>query len=128
MDTKITEYIHNNSDMFRDKATDSDIKEFENKYDIFLPSSFKEWLKIFDGGDFESFQIYVVAHKPLISFDDVIRPNEDYVIIGSFSNGDPIVFKIDEEEIDIYNLEAGVIEDEERYDNFEDFLKVQLYL
>ncbi len=106
-------------------ATTEDIANYENLHGVKLPSCYKEWLLITDGGECyppAGLQLYGVAHKPLIDVDDEDRPDEDYVVIGALSTGDPIIFKRGEEGVAIYNHESGVIEEDESYEDFFAFL------
>lgn len=102
------------------------IVEFENKSGFVLPQQYKEWLQFSDGGEFflpAGIQLHGVAHKPLINIDDNDRPNEDYIVIGAMASGDPILCKKGDEQIAIYNHDAGRIEDDEVYQNFYAFLE-----
>ncbi len=106
-------------------ATVEQIQAFENKNGIVLPSKFKEWLSFCDGGELylpAGVQFYGIAHKPVIDIDDNDRPNDNYIVIGALSTGDPILFKKGEEQIAIFNHEAGTIEDDEQYVDFFAFL------
>lgn len=111
---------------FRDGATEGQIEMFEKENGIALPSKYKEWLKISDGGYFflpAGVQMYGVSHKPLIDVDDNDRPDGSYVVIGALSTGDPILFKNGSEQISIYNHGDGIIEDDETYADYTAFLK-----
>lgn len=102
------------------------IIEFENKSGFVLPQQYKEWLQLSDGGEFflpAGIQLHGVAHKPLINVDDNDRPNEEYIVIGTMASGDPILCKKGDEQIAIYNHDAGRIEDDEVYQNFYAFLE-----
>lgn len=110
---------------FLDGATESQINEYEEKNNIKFPSRYREWLLFSDGGSFylpAGVQMYGVAHKPIIDVSDDDRPNENYIVIGSLSSGDPILCEKDSEKISIYNHEAGRIEDDEIYEDFFSFL------
>lgn len=111
---------------FKPEATSDEISKFERENGIEFPAKFKEWLLFSDGGELflpAGVQFYGVSHKPLIdvSYDD--RPTENYVVIGGLSTGDPVLFAKGEERISIFNHEAGIIEDDESYDDFFAFLK-----
>ena len=67
-------------------------------------------------------QIYGIKNPPLIDINNENRPNDNYIVIGALSSGDPILCKKESAEISIYNQEAGRIEDDEVYSNFYDFL------
>ena len=110
---------------FFDGATEEQISQFETDNDIKLPLKYKEWLLFSDGGDCflpAGVQFYGVAHKPLIDVNDNDKPSDEYIVIGALSTGDPVLFKKGEEQISIYNHEAGRIEDDETYPDFLAFL------
>lgn len=110
---------------FLDAATEEQIFEFEKKNEFTLPLKYKEWLLFTDGGECflpAGVQFYGVAHKPLIDIDNNDRPNDNYVVIGALATGDPILCKKSEEQISIYNHEAGRIESDEIYIDFFSFL------
>ncbi len=101
---------------FLEGATEEQIAQFEKEHDLNLPEQFKEWLQYSDGGDCflpAGVQFYGVAHNPLIDVDRSDRPDENYIVIGALDTGDPI----------LYNQEAGIIEDDEIYEDFLAFLK-----
>jgi hypothetical protein len=50
--------------------------------------------------------------------NDSDRPDENYIVIGALSSGDPIVYEKAGEKISIFNHEAGRIEDGETYTDF----------
>ena len=111
-------------------ATEEQIYEFEKKNNISLPTQYKEWLKYSDGGEFflpAGIQLYGVAHKPLINVNDDDRPNENYIVIGAFSFGDPILCERSGEKIFIYNHEAeneaDRIAKDETYSDFFSFIR-----
>ena len=102
-------------------ATKDQIELFEKEHEIKLPLKFKEWLLFSDGGEFflpAGIQLYGVAHKPVIDVNDSDRPNENYIVIGTLSSGDPIVCEKAGEQVSIYNHEAGKIESDETYSDF----------
>jgi len=106
-------------------VTEEQIVLFEKEHGIKLPSKYKEWLCFSDGGEFflpAGAQLYGVAHKPLIDVDDNDRPDENYIVIGALSSGDPIVCEKEGEQISIFNHEAGKIESDETYPDFISFL------
>ena len=110
---------------FLEGATEDQILAFENANGIILPGQYKEWLTYSDGGEFflpAGVQFYGVAHKPVIDVNDNDRPSEDYIIVGALATGDPILCKKEGEQIAIYNHEAGRIEEDEVYQNFQAFL------
>lgn len=110
---------------FLDSATDQQIIDFEKSHGLKLPLKYKEWLLFSDGGECflpAGVQFYGIAHKPTIDADDDNRPNDSYIVIGALSSGDPILYKKNKEEIAIFNREAGIIEDDEIYDDFFAFL------
>ncbi|MGN9126757.1 SMI1/KNR4 family protein [Oliverpabstia intestinalis] len=123
---KITDQFNEQGEMaFLEGATDEQIKEFENKHKINLPEDFKIWLRFSDGGECflpAGIQFYGVAHKPVIDVEENDRPDDSYVVIGALASGDPILCQKETEVISIYNHEAGCIEDDEVYENFEAFL------
>lgn len=106
-------------------ATEEDITIFEIENDFKLPNMYKEWLLISDGGELflpAGIQLYGVANKPLIDVSDNNRPSDNYIVIGSLPNGDPILCEKNNETISIFNSEEGKIESDEVYDNFLSFL------
>ena len=123
---KIIEGLKNNEGMsFFEPATEEQIDKFEEENSVKLPLKYREWLQYSDGGDLylpAGVQMYGVAHKPFIRFDDNYRPDEKYIIIGSLSSGDPILCEKEGERISIYNIEGQRIEDDEVYDDFYSFL------
>ena len=111
---------------FLEAATKEQINQFEQENNIQLPVKYKEWLLYSDGGEFflpAGVQIYGVAHKPIIDIADDDRPNENYIVIGAMSFGDPVLCKKGDETISIYNHEEGRIEEDEVYEDFVAFLK-----
>lgn len=111
---------------FLDATTKEKITNFETKHNIKLPVKYKEWLLFSDGGEIflpAGIQFYGVEHNPTIDIEDNNSPGTDYIVIGTLSSGDPIVFKIGEEQISIYNLEDDRIENDETYKNFLCFLE-----
>ena len=111
---------------FLEAATEEQISQFEQENNIQLPTKYKEWLSYSDGGEFflpAGVQIYGVAHKPMIDITDDDRPDENYIVIGAMSFGDPVLCKKDDETISIYNHEEGRIEEDEVYEDFAAFLK-----
>lgn len=110
---------------FLDGVDKNTIEEFENANNIKLPSQYKKWLEYSDGGEFFlpfGIQLYGVSHKPIIDVNNDDRPSNNYIVIGSLSTGDPILFEKNSEQISIYNHEAGRIEEDEKYLNFFDFI------
>ena len=114
---------------FLEAATIDQIADFEKEAEISLPEKYKEWLQYSDGGEFflpAGIQLYGVAHKPLIDVNDNSRPNDEYIVIGAFATGDPILCKKGEETISIFNQESGKIDEELVFQDFPSFLK-ELY-
>jgi len=110
---------------FLPAASDVQIGEFEAKQSANLPLKYKEWLLFSDGGECflpAGIQLFGVAHKPVIDVNDSDRPNENYVVIGALSSGDPILCEKTGEQISIYNSEAKKIEDDETFPDFFAFL------
>ena len=110
---------------FLEAASEEQILDFENANNISLPVQYKEWLAYSDGGEFflpAGVQFYGIAHKPMIDVSDNDRPSEEYIVIGALATGDPILCKKEGEQIAIYNHEAGRIEEDEMYQNFDAFL------
>ncbi len=110
---------------FLEEATREQVELFEKEHDIKLPLKFKEWLLFSDGGECflpAGIQLYGVAHKPIIDVNDSDRPNENYIVIGTLSSGDPVVCEKEGEQVSIYNHEAGKIENDETYSDFFCFL------
>lgn len=106
-------------------AKEEQIGEFEKKYDLKFPVKYREWLLFSDGGEFflpAGVQMYGVAHKPIIDVSENDRPNDNYVAIGVLASGDPILCEKGGERIFIYNHEAGIIENDEIYEDFFAFL------
>ena len=111
--------------IFPQSATEDQIKQFEKKHQIQLPSAYKEWLQYSDGGEFflpAGIQMYGVANKPLINPDDNDRPDDKYIVIGETSWGDPILCEKGGEKISIFNHEDGTIAEDEVYEDFFAFL------
>ena len=111
---------------FPEAASEEQIELFEKEHKLKLPQKYKEWLLFSDGGELYlpgGVQMYGVAHKPFINLSDSNRPNDNYIVIGSLSSGDPILCEKEGERIAIYNLEDGKIEDDEVYDDYFSFLK-----
>ena len=110
---------------FLEATTLERIDIFEKENDITLPMKYKEWLLFSDGGEFflpAGIQLYGVEHKPVINVKNNDRPSDDYIVIGTFASGDPILCEKNGEKIAIYNQEGGRIEDDEIYDDFIAFL------
>lgn len=124
--SNIVDYLRTHGEMFfLPAATKENIIEFEAANNVKLPSKLKEWLLISDGGECylpAGIQLYGVAHKPLIDINESDRPNENYIVIGALSTGDPILCEKSGERISIYNHEAGVIEADESFADFFAFL------
>lgn len=122
----IVEQLKEQGEMhFFEPAKDEQIEQFEKNCAVTLPRQFKEWLLFSDGGMCflpAGIQLYGVAHKPIIDISDKDVPSDDYIVIGRLATGDPILCRKDSKEISIYNHEADRIEDDERYENFFDFL------
>ena len=122
----IITYLKSRGEMiFLPSATEEQIKEFESSQKVNLPSKYKEWLLLSDGGECflpAGIQLYGVSHKPLIDVNDNDRPNENYIVIGTLSSGDPILCEKSGERISIFNREAQTIEDDETFENFIFFL------
>jgi hypothetical protein len=111
--------------LFLPAATEDKIVEFEAKHGFNLPSKLKEWLLFSDGGECylpAGIQLYGVTHKPEIDVNDNDRPDDNYIVIGALSTGDPILCEKSGEHIFIYNHEAGKIEDDEVFSDFFIFL------
>ena len=105
--------------------TKKDISVFENTNSVSLPREYAEFLCLADGGELyppAGVQLLGILHKPIIDVLCNDRPNDDYVVIEYLSNGDPILFRKNSEQISIYNIENDTIEDDETYDSFSDFL------
>ena len=110
---------------FLDAATEEQIKKFEKEHEINLPLKYKEWLCFSDGGECflpAGIQLYGVVHKPVIDVNDNDRPDDNYIVIGALSMGDPILCEKTGERIAIYNHEVGRIESDEIYLDFFSFL------
>ena len=127
----IVEQLNKQGKMFfLEGATEEQITDFEKKNEVELPKKYKEWLLFSDGGECflpAGIQLYGVAHKPLIDVNDNDRPNENYIVIGTLSFGDPILCERSGEKIYIYNHEAEKEEDrlaaDETYSDFFAFIK-----
>ena len=105
---------------FLPAATVDQIAKFEKDNHINLPQQYREWLMFSDGGELflpAGIQLYGVNHNPIIDVND----NDSYIVIGTLSSGDPIVFEKGKERISIYNHADGCIEDDETFDNFYEF-------
>lgn len=110
---------------FLEATTEEKIADFEEEKGVTLPSKYKEWLLFSDGGELflpAGVQLYGIEHKPLIDLNDNSRPSDDYIVIGAFASGDPILSKKAEETISIYNQEIGEIDEELVYPDFVAFL------
>ncbi|MBO5238218.1 MAG: SMI1/KNR4 family protein [Lachnospiraceae bacterium] len=110
---------------FLPETTEEKITEFEAKNNVKLPQKYKEWLEFSDGGEFflpAGVQMYGVEHKPLIDVEDLDKPEEKYIVIGTLASGDPILCDKTSEKISIYNHEDGRVEEDEIYESFIDFL------
>lgn len=106
---------------FLEAATEEQIGKFEVENKIQLPSKYKEWLLYSDGGEFflpAGIQFYGVAHKPLINLEDSDRPDDNYVVIGTFASGEPVLCKKGDEKIYVYNHESQEIDEELVYKDF----------
>lgn len=123
----IIEDINKQGEMnFLESATEEQISQFEKSNDIVFPKQYVEWLLYSDGGELflpAGVQFYGVNQKPVIDVNDNDRPDNNFIVIGALSTGDPIVFEKGSERISIYNQEAGRIETDEIYENFFEFLK-----
>ena len=111
---------------FLEGATEEQITQFEKDHEIILPKKYKEWLQYSDGGDLflpAGIQFYGVAHKPLIDINDDDRPDDNYIVIGVLSSGDPVLYEKSGEKIVIYDHETGSIDEELVYDDFFALLK-----
>lgn len=111
---------------YLETASEELIEKFETENSVKLPSKYKEWLLFSDGGEFflpAGVQMYGVAHKPLINVKEDDRPDDSYIVIGSFATGDPILCKKGSEKIFVYDHESGEIDDELIYDDFHSFLR-----
>lgn len=111
---------------FLESATEKQITKFEEENEVRLPSKYKEWLLFSDGGEIflpAGLQMYGVVHKPVIDVEDNDRPDDSYIVIGALASGDPIMCKKDSQQIAIYNREAGMVEEDEIYEDFIAFLK-----
>lgn len=110
---------------FLEAATIEQVLDFEKKNDVKISNGYRKWLLFSDGGELflpAGIQLYGVSHKPLIEVNNSDRPNDKYIVIGALSSGDPILMERNGEKISIYNHEAGVIEQDEIYDDFVSFL------
>lgn len=110
---------------FLEETTEEKILAFEKEKDITLPSKYKEWLLFSDGGELflpAGVQLYGIEHKPLIDVNDNSRPSDNYIVIGTFASGDPILCEKVDEAISIYNQETGEIAEELVYQDFAAFL------
>ena len=106
---------------FLEGATEEQISKFEKENDVQLPEKYKEWLQYSDGGDLylpAGVQLYGVAHKPIIDFEDSDRPDDNYIVVGALASGDPILFKKKEEKFYVYDHESQELDDDLTYDDF----------
>ena len=106
---------------FLEGATEEQISKFEKENDVQLPVKYKEWLQYSDGGDLylpAGVQLYGVAHKPIIGFEDSDRPDDNYIVVGALASGDPILFKKKEEKFYVYDHESQELDDDLTYDDF----------
>lgn len=107
--------------LFFEGATEELIEQFEKDHDVVFPKRYKEWLQFSDGGEFflpAGLQLYGVAHKPLIDIEDDNRPDDNYIVIGVLTSGDPVLCEKSGEKIAIFDNETGRIDDELVYDDF----------
>lgn len=107
--------------LFFEGATEELIEQFEKDHDVVFPKRYKEWLQFSDGGEFflpAGLQLYGVAHKPLIDIEDDNRPDDNYIVIGTLTSGDPVLCEKSGEKIAIFDNETGRIDDELVYDDF----------
>ena len=110
---------------FLEETTEEKILSFEKEKSVTLPSKYKDWLLFSDGGELflpAGVQLYGVEHNPVIDVNDNSRPSDDYIVIGAFASGDPILSKKTEETISIYNQEIGEIDEDLVYPDFVAFL------
>lgn len=110
---------------FKDGASWEQIKAFEKNNAITLPQKLKEWLVITDGGELflpGGLQLYGVAHNPMIDVNETDKPSDNYIVIGTLASGDPVLCEKDSERISIYNHDAGRIETDESYSDFDSFM------
>lgn len=110
---------------FKDGASLEQIKAFEKNNAITLPKKLKEWLVITDGGELflpGGLQLYGVAHNPVIDVNETDKPSDNYIVIGTLATGDPVLCEKDSERISIYNHDAGRIETDESYSDFDSFM------
>ncbi len=122
----IEKYNSQGKMQYRDGVTEEQIAAFEKEHGVTLPEKYKEWLQYTDGGYLflpAGIQLYGVAHKPMIKNDDMDRPNDNYIVIGALSTGDPVLCETIGERISIYNHEAGRIEPDEIYPDFTAFIR-----
>ena len=123
--TLVDSMNQNDEMLLLEGATDQEIDSFEGTYGIKLPNEYREWLKLSDGGYLyipAGVQLYGVSHNPVIDINSNERPNDEYIVIGALTTGDPILFKRDSAQILIYNQVEGIVEEDESYENFYDFL------
>ena len=114
---------------FLEAAKEKNIASFEKENNITLPAKYKEWLLFSDGGEIflpAGIQLYGIEHKPIIDVNDDSKPNDKYIVIGTFASGDPILCENTKENISVYNQEVGEIEDELIFPDFMVFL-TELY-
>ncbi len=110
---------------FLEETTEEKILAFERENKVTLPSGYKKWLLFSDGGELflpAGVQLYGIDHKPFIDVNDDSRPSDDYIVIGAFALGDPVLCKKTDETISIYNQEMGEIDKELVYPDFIVFL------
>ena len=110
---------------FKDGASLEQVKTFEKNNAIALPQKLKEWLVITDGGELflpGGLQLYGVAHNPVIDVNETDKPSDNYIVIGTLASGDPVLCEKDSERISIYNHDAGRIETDESYSDFDSFM------
>ena len=110
---------------FLPSVTNAEIGAFEVNNKVYLPIQYREWLMFSDGGELflpAGIQLYGIAHQPIINVNDSGSPNEEYIVIGTMSSGDPIICERGREVISIYNSEAGKIESDETFADFYEFI------
>ena len=109
----------------KEGASEEQIADFERKNAISLPEKYREWLRYSDGGEFfppAGIQLYGVAHRPVIDVDEDDRPNDDHIVIGALSDGEPILCEKEGDRILIFDHETGQIDEEQIYRDFFTFL------
>lgn len=107
-------------------ATDAQIADFERDQDVTLPATFKQWLRISDGGRLcfpAGIELFGVARPPLLELDDPYTPDGGWLVAGMMLDTDLVLVSLNGEETVIYNREGDTFDDAVYYRDFLAFLE-----